>query len=244
MTSYKDPFNQIIREAFKPFIRPGDALPDRIVPELISRFSTAEGYRIYPDVQPLFECIRESRARVPSQHCHVWPWDETVVGIISNSDDRVPSILASLGLKVGKRLFGSESIPSTLPVAEDDISFTVLSYDVGAEKPDGRIFDAAKSLLRASLDDQEKDSVSIEGEENPVLDEFTLLHVGDDLRKDVLGAKAAGWNSILLDRDASYLPRSMTDEQGTLTSSIERITINGRATKVTNDLSALKLWTP
>ncbi len=57
----------------------------------------------------------------------------------------------------------------------------MLSYDVGFEKPDSRIFDATKQMLW--------------GQER-------FLHIGDDLEKDYSAAKRAGWEGILLDREA------------------------------------------
>ena len=103
-----------------------------------------------------------------------------IVGVITNSDDRVPSILSSFGLQVGLWRHGNGSRASLK--AEDDIDFVMLSYDVGFEKPDPKIFDATKQMLP--------------GQER-------FLHVGDDLQKDYLGATRAGWEGILLDRQAN-----------------------------------------
>lgn len=57
-----------------------------------------------------------------------------------------------------------------------------MSYDVGAEKPDGRIFKAAEDI------------VSLDGE-------WEKVYVGDEWDKDVVGAQKAGWDPILLDED-------------------------------------------
>ena len=65
--------------------------------------------------------------------------------------------------------------------ANKDIDFVVTSYDVGAEKPDRRIFDAAK--VCAALPDDEADV------------EHVYLHIGDDSIKDGQGAIEAGWNA-------------------------------------------------
>ena len=90
----------------------------------------------------------------------------------------MPSILSSFGLQVGLRRHKNDSQPSFK--AEDDINFLILSYDVGFEKPDSRIFDAAKQM--------------VPGQER-------FLHVGDDLQKDYYAAKRAGWEGFLLDRE-------------------------------------------
>lgn len=69
------------------------------------------------------------------------------------------------------------------------ISFTVLSYDVGAEKPSREIFDAARTI-----------ALGYSGWEESETD---FVHVGDDFEKDVKGARQAGWDAILLDRDGT-----------------------------------------
>lgn len=66
----------------------------------------------------------------------------------------------------------------------DDIDFVVLSYDVGVEKPDRKIFDAARELSAIGSD----------------LEPGECLHVGDDFVKDVQAAEAAGWKSLKVDR--------------------------------------------
>ncbi len=70
----------------------------------------------------------------------------------------------------------------------------ILSYDVGFEKPNRRIFDAAKELVHVEEDV-----------------ECGYIHVGDDLEKDARGAEASGWTGVVLDRDDQYesegLPR-------------------------------------
>lgn len=32
-----------------------------------------------------------------------------------------------------------------------------------------------------------------------------MVHVGDDLEKDMFGAREAGWRSVLLDREGKYV---------------------------------------
>jgi FMN phosphatase YigB (HAD superfamily) len=69
----------------------------------------------------------------------------------------------------------------------------VQSYDVGYEKPNRRIFDAAMALLSEKLVDEGKGESA---------DDFEKLYLGDDLENDYLGAKAAGWNAVLIDRES------------------------------------------
>ncbi len=45
----------------------------------------------------------------------------------------------------------------------------------------------------------------LDGEEREEEGEVELVHVGDDLEKDVFGAREAGWRSVLLDREGKYV---------------------------------------
>ena len=185
--------SQVIQSSFSPLIPTSSSLPTKLVPDLLSRFSSAIGYRLYPDVPPFFKSVREARAR--SRHDSSIP--EVVVGIITNSDDRVLPILSSLQISVTARRYDANA-KASLPVwqsrGNSDVQFVVLSYDVGFEKPDRRIFDAAKALLPVESDV-----------------EYEYVHCGDDVEKDARGAMAAGWGGILLDRENEHkdegLPR-------------------------------------
>ena len=68
-----------------------------------------------------------------------------------------------------------------------DIDWVTLSYDVGAEKPNRSIFDAAEKKSAIT-----RDSKSL------------FCHVGDNLSEDYHGALEAGWESFLLDRDDQH----------------------------------------
>ena len=131
----------------------------------------------------MFEALR--RLKRPSTAVGAAP--QFAIGVITNSDDRVPSVLSSLGLEVGPRRygFGVES-PDPHFNMEDDIDFVVMSYDVGYEKPSRDVFDAAKQLVGSKWGDPDQ--------------EDRFIHIGDDLKKDFEGAQRAGWESVLLDR--------------------------------------------
>ncbi|KAF2803791.1 uncharacterized protein BDZ99DRAFT_467916 [Mytilinidion resinicola] len=193
----------VITKTLTPFLAKDQPLPDALVSDLLTRFSTEKGYTLYPDVLPFFRKLRDLKARrsgfKPTND--PWRWDRTVVGVITNSDDRVPGILASLGLRVAPKRFG---VPSNVQRFEfekkvgDDVSFVVMSYDVGFEKPDRRIFDAAKELLKETLAESDADVT----EED--VEDFQMLYVGDDVRKDYFGAGSAGWSAVVLDREERF----------------------------------------
>jgi len=61
--------------------------------------------------------------------------------------------------------------------------FVICSEEAVASKPDRRIFDCALAAAGGDVDE--------------------AWHLGDDAGKDYIGAKDAGWNALLLDRDGS-----------------------------------------
>lgn len=179
---------QVINNTFKQWLEPDQEVPQSLVNELLHRYSTKEGYDIFPDVLPFFEMLR---TRSHTYNAQVWPWEKTVVGIITNSDDRVPGILESFGLKVGPRRVGGSDDREADAALADDISFVVLSYDIGVEKPQRAIFDAAYKLFQETL--------ARTGDE-PDAQYWEKLHVGDSLEHDIAGANQAGWKALRLDR--------------------------------------------
>ncbi|OAL49615.1 haloacid dehalogenase [Pyrenochaeta sp. DS3sAY3a] len=220
-------WGNVIRSTFKDFLKPGQQVPQALVSELLNRYSTGEGYDLYGDVIPFFKMLRQGSSREHGDAA--WPWENTVVGIVTNSDDRVPGILESFGLKIGPRRIGTSDQRRAEAALEDDISFVVLSYDVGFEKPDRRMFDSAVDMLRENLAGNVEDLT---------VDSFEKLYVGDEVEKDYEGARAAGWDSVLLDRDVS----EVNDQLG----EIEVLGKKGESRNVlrTTSLHALKLWRP
>lgn len=119
-------------------------------------------------------------------------WPDPIVGVITNSDDRVPSILSSFGLQVGSWRYGNLS--HACFKAEDDINFVMLSYDVGSEKPDTSIFDATKQVVPGAR----------------------FVHTGDDIQNDYYAAKRAGWEGFLLDRELDGAGKNVQNDVGSI----------------------------
>lgn len=116
---------------------------------------------------------------------------QIVVGVITNSDDRVPDILKSLGVKISPLRYPSkEKLESR---EKFDIHFSVMSYDVGHEKPRWEMFDAAEDMLHSVLGVTSRDVDRYD---------WCRVHVGDDYDKDIDGAIASGWTGVLLEREA------------------------------------------
>ena len=136
---------------------------------------------LYPDVLPFFQRLRALKQRSRNK-------PRLLLGILTNSDDRVPLILASLGLKVNPWRLGMEAerVQKNSEV-HHDFDFVALSYDIGFEKPDRRLFDATKEMANVYKAANVK-----------------CIHIGDDLEKDYQGAEAAGWTGVLLDRNDQH----------------------------------------
>lgn len=178
---------QVITSTFKPLVPAKQAVPEELAPKLIDRFRGEEGYHLFPDVLPLVQRIREAHQADDSQ---------VVIGVITNHDDRVPEILQNLGMHVCPLRYGGKPEPRISAGDTRDIDFTVMSYDVGVEKPDRKIFAAAEELLQLTLD-----SEATETEHD--LSRWRKVYIGDEYEKDVVGALEAGWNAVLIDRETT-----------------------------------------
>jgi FMN phosphatase YigB (HAD superfamily) len=197
-------------------------LPEGMVDEVLNRFASRKGYALYDDVIRFFDWLKVWRNNHPKAEGPKEAFDRIVVGVISNSDDRVPAVLKSLGLGVGnvradqdastvgcpgfeewaKDATDMES--SSLPNAPkiNDIDMVITSYEAGEEKPHRLIFDVAKRQACKFVPNGNLSS-AMDGS-------WVCLHVGDDYEKDYKGAIAAGWSSQLLSRDS---PQLGNDEQ-------------------------------
>ena len=180
----------MIFATFQPLIRPGQLLPSELAPKLLRRFSSGDGYCLMGDDLPTL--IGTIKSRGTRQLF------DRVVGVITNSDDRAPTILSSLGMNVSPLRYGS---PDTSLAADarsrNHIDFNCMSYDVGIEKPDRLIFDAAESMASEILhaENRLEDEHMAATKTTPAL---LKIFVGDEFEKDVLGALGAGWHAVQL----------------------------------------------
>lgn len=88
-------WDNVIYGAFTPLCQ-GQQIPTSLGPTLFNHFSSREAYDLYPDIIPFFHNIRKLRERYTDSE-----GPAILVGVITNSDNRVTSILKSLGLQVG-----------------------------------------------------------------------------------------------------------------------------------------------
>lgn len=191
-------------------------LPDGFLQRLLDRFASREGYALYPDVPEFMARMREVKTNLAQRQSQYTfgPFDRVVVGVLSNSDDRISAVLKSLGLSVGDMRADQDVSSMRLPGFEErapnedsnntelhDLDLIITSYDAGAEKPSRTIFDVAKRQALRLTGSQDESS-------------WVCVHAGDDYAKDYQAAIDAGWEGF-------YIPR---EETGTEQASVRSLT--------------------
>jgi hypothetical protein len=174
-------------------------MPEDLASKLLHRFSSSEGYIAPPGIPELLRKLKVGGALVDGRsRGH---FDRVVLGVITNSDDRVPLILSSLGFRVAALRAGQDITagdPSVLPRENVDLEFVCMSYNVGFEKPHGRLFQAAEEMALHGLT-----AVPEGNEEIAPLDSWSKVLVGDEYEKDVVGALTSGWDAVLIGAEAA-----------------------------------------
>ena len=197
-------WEEVIRGSFARALDNNGDLPEGLVQRLLDRFASREGYALYDDAGEFFARMREVKSRLAMQQ-RFGPFERVVVGVLSNSDDRVPGVLKSLGLRVGDtradqgvssmRLAGfEERSSSSTPSSEEgghanDLDLIITSYEAGEEKPNPAIFEVAKRQAMRLCDD------------GGDVSNWACVHVGDDYNKDYRAAIDAGWEGYYLPRE-------------------------------------------
>ena len=162
---YKNPeawWSDLVERTFRNLLK-GEKLPEGLGSAAYQHFSTGTAYELYPDVRPFLKAMHELRndSRSPT----------VMLGIITNSDPRVKSILQSMNLRLGKsqnsmrsrlleesrqigeehRRTGNPRIPSPwadLWNTSNDFDFVTTSYDANDEKPNLGIWTIAYEQAR------------------------------------------------------------------------------------------------
>ena len=130
------------------------SLPIGLADTLYEHFSTSAAYTLFPDVLPFLTALGTA-----PQSTSAWPPRRTMLGVLSNSDPRVRSILSSFtpSIPILPALFPPRQTPSSrrtpTPIfGPAHPAFAALSYETGMAKPDRRIFDRALRLAQGVLD--------------------------------------------------------------------------------------------
>ncbi|KAI5461797.1 haloacid dehalogenase [Mariannaea sp. PMI_226] len=191
-------WTNVIHKTFTPFLKTNQALPKDLAPRLLHRFSSKEGYDAEESLASALKSLRRTNAHRR--------FGRIVVGVVTNSDDRVPSILSSFGIDVSPMRYGTEVDPGALVGKNYDIDFHCMSYDVGVEKPDSLMFDSAELMLTKIITMRDGKSPA---EAKADIETWRKVYVGDEFVKDVVGSGNAGWNPVLLDTNnqSGSIPR-------------------------------------
>lgn len=190
---------QVIHNTFTPLSKDGQALPTDLAPKLLHRFASKEGYDVERGLVSTLRTLKQQQGSPDGRR-----FDKIVIGVVTNSDDRVPGILSSFGLNVSPMRYGTQiDDTAALSRTDYDIDFHCMSYDVGVEKPDKKIFDSAEHTLPQVLAAQTGKSLA-ETEADIETCFWAKVYVGDEYGKDGVGARDAGWEPVLLDTDGAF----------------------------------------
>lgn len=154
-------WTKLITSMFKP-----SKSPNAMIEEILARFEGFEAYMVYPD---LLELLKEIKMKYP----------DVVLGIISNTDPLVYTLLKNIGL---------------YEYFENNI---YLSYNLDLKKPSAEIFQYAIEDMTTKhprlLDDMTLQELK-----------GSCWHIGDESINDMHAAENAGWNGVLMDRTNKY----------------------------------------
>ncbi|KAK7552089.1 hypothetical protein IWX49DRAFT_575989 [Phyllosticta citricarpa] len=223
-------WKKVINETFTACAVPGQKVPRHLAPDLINRFSGSAFYHYMRSVPSTIKTLRNIEANSD------YP---VIIGVISNSDPRIASVLRSFGFSVGddkpvrntRPVFGSQE-DKTLPQEDQellhqqdrpplidrakrpDFDFVLASYDAEYEKPKREIFALAERYA-ADVMRQLPAPAAHDSLEYPWPYPFYRLHVGDDIFKDAVAAANAGWKSLVFE-DREFLKNLPPNEKDAL----------------------------
>lgn len=221
-------WKSLTNDAFRKVVNE-DEIPEELAGALYTRFSSSAGYELYPDALPFFSSMRQlkeqywrpldplifigiisngdPRVKPVLQSLGLRVGFESIPAVERFRDGANPIILDSQDIAQSPWFSAYNSL--------NDIDMCVTSYDVGCEKPDPLPFMQAKALARMNyaskleqvLQDWTTTRVDIVNhkvwvaEENAKLDFVKCIHIGDDYKKDVVGALRSGYEALHLARE-------------------------------------------
>jgi FMN phosphatase YigB (HAD superfamily) len=191
----------VVIDTFEPLLPHGSRVPDTLSAALFEHFASRSAYELFPDVMPFFRQMKSWKRSLRLGNAGGGGVDKIVVGVLTNSDPRVASVLRSLGLVVGDGNGDGSRLDS-----ENDLDFVLTSYESGYEKPSPAAFEVAEQRARRVRGLPELLSEPfLDGLGEDEGEEGVKVHIGDELQKDFWGAIRArrGWDAVLLDRGAA-----------------------------------------
>lgn len=218
-TVVNDAFRQVVDES---------KIPDHLGEEMYDHFTSSAAYELYPDVKPFFASMRElkqewsKRDDPPIMVGAISNSDPRVRNVFQSLGLRVG---------IDRMLSPQDVKERTSRVAIDyhnvmkspwhdvynplnDIDFLATSYQAGYEKPHSGIFAHAQSLAAqnfiSKLEQQQEDHTpSLKNLKNKLalpmqlepIQRSMYIHIGDEYKKDYLGAEDAGFEAMHLVRE-------------------------------------------
>jgi FMN phosphatase YigB (HAD superfamily) len=224
-------WESVVVDTFSPHLGGPERVPDGMAHRLYQHFSGRAAYELYADVIPFLKAVR------PLRHQMMHGGPGFVLGVITNSDDRVPGILRSLGVRVAaldhlhSNLLNPIQMMRTLRRAKDEhapgpndrlhvydidneFDFVQTSYDAGCEKPHSKIFQNADLWATVVFSWRKDQNFNEVAKDALSVNDWAKIHVGNDYHKDYEGARDAlgpGFEALHLDRELD--PSSKADYQ-------------------------------
>jgi len=217
-TVVNDAFRQVVDES---------RIPDQLGDKMYDHFTSRAAYELYPDVKPFLANMR--RLKQTWSHPDDPPIligvisnsDPRVKNVLQSLGIKVgadefskPEDTPFRSVWQTRYIPGMDSPWYNLYDSSNEIDFLVTSYRVGREKPHSDIFQYAQkcaekvspSRLEQQVEDQ---SVSLKNARHRLelfmqterASQCEWIHIGDEYKKDYLGAKDAGFEAIHLVRE-------------------------------------------
>lgn len=218
-TVVNDAFRQVVDES---------KIPEHLGEEMYDHFTSSSAYELYPDVKPFFASMRELKSQwsspddPPIMIGVISNSDPRVKRILQSLGlrtgiEKIPSI-ESLRDRAGRATSEyTDLMKSSWHDAYDplnDIDFVATSYYASSEKPDEAIFRHAEQLATLNFASRIEQR---QGDQSPTfknlrqklalpmqlgpIKESTYIHIGDEYKKDYLGAINAGFEAMHLIRE-------------------------------------------
>ncbi|KIV80091.1 hypothetical protein PV11_07618 [Exophiala sideris] len=245
-------WTKVVNQAFSELIGQ-DKVPKKLGTKLYHHFSSGAAYKLYPDVQPFLQSIRALKDRYGQSGGPlvltgiVTNSDPRVRLVLQDLGLQVgPSEPVRFAVR---SMFARAPAPNEpMPMVfegfynpRNDFDFLWTSYESGHEKPDARIWRSAKHSMLPMMPFARSEAsyaASTELSQRSAFEamrqglDLTLdprnlmwIHIGDDFKRDYVGAKKEGLNALLLKRDevSTLLHKddAIDDEAETVTSLTE-----------------------
>ncbi|RMJ22288.1 hypothetical protein PHISP_06842 [Aspergillus sp. HF37] len=198
-----------------------EEVPPHLVNTLLNRFASSDSYALYPDVDEFLRWMTTVKVFEGGE------FDKIVVGVVSNSDDRVPAILSSLGKRVGPwraPQYATGKKPPRIRGFEPSSFYSRLAQNPPPSstwlEPSGKgrvqvpvfeepnDFDLVITSFQAGFEKPKREIFAAAKDAARAMlgpeyacGKWVCVHAGDDYVKDYCAARDAGWDAYFLDRD-------------------------------------------